>query len=221
MKKLMMALYLLVACQSIAMGQVNSNQITWQNDLETRRKWFKSTLEEISSMNVEILKPTGFSDYVDGMFRFPEIAITVHDLYSYCLINKDSSIYIGFAVYSANPKSNAKKNAEMKIMRSDWLNYDADSTWIYHTRISADTNCSPIDFYNTAMKSLSNSDDVAEYNRGEKAPLLNRFYIYKTVTYHKIDRGFINVSYFSLKKECKDKRLDRLIEKNRKIIRFK
>ena len=221
MKRLMVALYLLIACQAIAKGQAISNQLTWQNDIETRHKWFKSTIEEINNMGVEILKPKTFSDYVDGMFRFPENPVNVQDFYSYCLINKDSSIYIGFAVYSATSKSIEKGNLEMKILRPDWVKYDADSTWIYHTRYSADKKCSPIDFYNTEIKSLSNSDDVAEYHRIENASLLNRFYIYKTVTYHKINGGFISVSYFNLEKACIDKRLDKLIRKNRKIVRFK
>ena len=57
----------------------------------------------------------------------------------------------------------------MRLMRPDWLKYDADSTWIYHTRYSADKNCSPVNFYNKKQKSVSNFDDIAEYHRVEKS----------------------------------------------------
>jgi len=201
-------------------GAQEGNVIPWKNDEEKRQIFYEAALRDFKLMKVKLNLPKHFNVFMKGISRFPIPSGTFEEGYGYSLINKDSSVVICFALFPNDEKKNTERNTSMGILRPDWKNYNADSTWIYHMRTSADTVNGGIRYYKARELEKSNSDNSSEYLRPEKELFINKYHIYKTVTIHKKNRGFISISYFNTNKTTYDAVLEKIIKNNRRIVTF-
>lgn len=128
----------------------------------------------------------------------------------YTMVNKDSSIVIGFTLMKATPK-------HMQAMLGPKA--DFNTNYIKNAKYLADTINHKLIFYKpTYIKQKFNADDVVEYYRACLTPYNGKYPFKKVVIGVKRDIGQFEIIYFYTK--AAEKNIDKVIKNTAGIIKY-
>lgn len=188
--------------------------------LDAHANLYSYTVEDMQTMKLRLSAPRGFALYMDGLGVWPDPRERFFENYGNAFISKDSTLAICIMVSPGSKKQNEITNRRMMMVRPGKTTYDADSTWIYQVRTSSDKKNGTVKYFSKELLKRLGADNGAEYLRPEKSVFKDRFYIYKTVTVHKKDVGFVSLSFFNVEKTVTDRKIDALINNITKFVHF-
>ena len=163
-------------------------------------------------LDADFAMPTNFTELDSGR-RFPCGDYKITSSMTYTIVNKDSTVRIGFSVHGYPSEKSLQR------YKKQYARLDPNTNYIRIAKNRADTIRHKLVIYEKALLKPFNADGGGEYTRNCTLPYEDQYPYHRVIFIHIKNRGDVEITYF-YKESAKDG-IDEIVNKTAGLIEYR